>query len=95
MPWLWKIACGEEAEKLGELPLPDVEMRHLLGEMIEQRGMMGEREDDGDGEAMGRGKRPRRRSCREGVGGDAFAGAPLRLPMSRHSANSLDLMSRR
>ena len=43
---------GEEAEKLGELLLPDVEMGHLFGEMIEQRRMMGEREDDGDGEAM-------------------------------------------
>ena len=44
---------GEKAEKLGELLLPDVEMGHLFGEMIEQRRMMGEREDDGDGEAMG------------------------------------------
>src|SRR5262245_10447998 len=44
---------GEEAEKLGKSLLPDVEMRHLLGEMIEQRRMMGERENDGDGEAMG------------------------------------------
>ena len=44
---------GEEAEKLGELLLPDVEMRHLFGEMIEQRRMMGERQDDGDGKAMG------------------------------------------
>ncbi len=46
---------GEEAEKLGELLLPDVEMRHLFGEMIEQPRMMGERENDGDGEAVGEG----------------------------------------
>src|SRR6478752_4794339 len=44
---------GEKAEQLGELLLPDVEMGHLFGEMIEQRRMMGEREDNGDGEAMG------------------------------------------
>ena len=44
---------GEEAKELGKLPLPDVEMRHFLGEMIEQRGVMGERQDDGDGKAMG------------------------------------------
>ena len=44
---------GEEAKELGKLLLPDVEMRHFLREMIEQRRMMGERQDDGDGKAVG------------------------------------------
>ena len=44
---------SEEPKELGKLPLPDVEMRHFLREMIEQRRMMGERQDDGDGKAVG------------------------------------------
>ena len=79
---------------LGELPLPDIEPGHLLGEMLEQPGVMGERENDGDGEAVGGRKRPRaalaggrrRRLCRSGV--------PLASPRATEP-NSLDLTSRR
>ena len=50
---------GERGEERGELLLPDVDMPDILGEAIEQEGMMGKCEDDGDGETMRRWQRPR------------------------------------
>ena len=50
-PWL----LDRFAEQLGERRGLQLQRRHLLGEMVEQPGVMGEREDDGDGEAVGGG----------------------------------------
>src|SRR5690349_12047955 len=50
--------AGELGQQIGKLALLDLEACDFLGKMIEQPGVVSERQNDGDGEAMRGRKRP-------------------------------------
>ena len=84
-------AC-DEAEQSCKAPVPDLKRRDLLGEAIEQPGVIDERERDDGRETVGRGKR-RRSAAR--LRSRSRTSPSTSIPISDVSANIRFLMSRR